>query len=86
MAAVVGGTAVAWFSGLTTVPNDVDRLKATTQVHADSIGIISKRATWIICTSVPPNRRDVLAAMEINCQYVADLPTLDTRTETFEAQ
>lgn len=84
-AMVVGGAAVAWWSGLTTVPGDVEILKARVAVNADSIAIVSKRAVWIICTSVPPNRRDVLAAMEIDCRYVSDLPALNTRTEEFEA-
>lgn len=73
---IAGGMLIVWISGLSSLPNEVASLKATAAWQADSIYQISERTVWIVCTTVPPNRPDVLAALRISTRCPPDIPTL----------
>jgi len=76
-AAVAGGVVQARLGNQAQLPEKVAALETITETHTDSVNAISRRSVWIICTTVPPNRPDVLAALEVNCRFVAELPRIE---------
>lgn len=82
-AVALGAVAALWLAGLTSLPEDVDKLRVEISdlrgevstvgrhntVQDSALSTLTRRDTWIICTTVPPNRRDVLQALDVRCNF-----------------
>lgn len=67
-ASVIGGTAVLWFAGIPSGDTVEDLDKRVQRLETRSEDLEDKQ-TWVICNSVPQNRPDVLAALQVDCRY-----------------
>lgn len=74
-AGAIGWASALWFArlpavgSLTELDGRVKQVERNQRILVDSLSSTADRLVWVICTSVPPNRRDVLAALRVDCGF-----------------